>query len=99
MPQNVQTGLIHPELTLSEPVPVVSLTGETAVLDPDHVALTDCLWVLIWEQALVIDSTDIAREAFLAVQVRPRNEWRNVASRPVRNYRAVVADPDRPHAS
>ena len=47
----------------------------------------------------MIDLTDIAREDFLAVQVRPGEEWRNVAYRLVRSYRAVVADPDRPHAS
>ncbi|CAM9499739.1 unnamed protein product [Ascophyllum nodosum] len=47
----------------------------------------------------MLDSTDIAREAFLAVQVRPGEEWRNLASRLVLNYRTVVADPYRPHAS
>ena len=49
--------------------------------------------------SFVVDSTDMARKAFYAVQVRPGEEWRNVASRLVRNFRAVVADPDRPHAS
>ena len=78
---------------------MVTLTGETAVLDPDHVTLTDWLWILGWDQALVIDSTDIAREAFLAVHVKPTEEWRSAASRLVHNYRAVVANPDRPHAS
>ena len=47
----------------------------------------------------MIDSTDMAREAFLAVPVRPGDEWKNVASRIVLSYRAVVADPDRPYAS
>ena len=78
---------------------MVTLTGETAVLDPDHVTLTDWLRILVREQALMLDSTDIAREAFLAVQVRPGEEWRNLASRLVLNYRTVVADPYRPHAS
>ena len=59
--------LTHYQLTSSEPVPVVTLTGETAVLDPDDVTLTDWLQILVQEQALVIGSTDIAREAFLAV--------------------------------
>ena len=33
--------LTHYQLTSSEPVTVVTLTGETPVLDPDHVKLTD----------------------------------------------------------
>ena len=41
----------------------------------------------------------MAREAFYAVQVRPGEEWRNVASRLFHTFRAVVAEPDRPHAS
>ena len=90
--------LTHYQPTSSEPVTVATLTGETAVLDPDHITLTDWLRILVREQALVIDSTDIAREAFLAVQARPGGEWRNVASQLVRNYRAVVVDPDRLHA-
>ena len=90
--------LTHYQLTSSEPLTVVTLTGETAVLDPVHVTLTDWLRILVREQALGIDSTDITREAFLAVHVRPGEEWRNVVSRLARNYRAVVADPDRPHA-
>ena len=91
--------LTHYQLTSSGPVTVITLTDETAVLDPNHVTLSDRLRILVWEQKLVIESTDIAREAFLAVQVRPGEEWRNAASRLVRNFRAVVADPDRPHAS
>ena len=78
---------------------MVTLTGETAVLDPDHITLIDWLRILVRDQALVIDSTDIAREAFLAVQVKPGEEWRNVASRLVHKFRAVVANPDRPRAS
>ena len=54
-------------LTSSERVKAVALTGETAVLDPDHVTLTDWLRILVREQALVIESTDMAREASLAV--------------------------------
>ena len=59
------------QLTSSEPVTIVTLTGETAVLDFEHVKLTGWLRILVREQALVINSTDIAREAFLAIQVRP----------------------------
>ena len=91
--------LTHYQLTSSGPVTVITLTDESAVLDPNHVSLSDRLRILVWEQKLVIGSTDIAREAFLAVQIRPGEEWRNVASRLVRSFRAVVADPDRPHAS
>ena len=76
---------------------MVTLAGETAVIDSDHVMLTDWLRILVREQALVINSTDIARE--VVVQVRPGEEWKNVAYRLARNYRAVVADPDRSHAS
>ena len=90
--------LTNYQLTSSEPITVVTLTSETAVLDLDYITLTDWLRILDWKQALMIDSTDTAREAFLAVQVRPKEEWRNVASRLVRNYRAVVADPDCPQA-
>ena len=88
--------LKHYRLTLSKSVTEVTLTGETAVFDPDHFTLIDWLRILVREQALVIDSTDIAREAFPTVRVRPGEEWRNVASRLVRTYRVL---PDRPHAS
>ena len=91
--------LTHYQLTSSEPVKIVTLLGATAVLHPEHVTLTDWLRILVREQALVVDSTDMAREAFYAVQIRPGEKWKNVASRLVRNFRAVVADPDRPHAS
>ena len=91
--------LTHYQLISSEPVTVVTLTGEIAVLGLDHVTLTDWLRILVREQACVIDSTDIAREGFPAEQVRPGEEWRNVAARLVHNYRAVVGDPDRPYAS
>ena len=91
--------LTHYQLTASEPVKVVTLLGATAVLHPEHVTLTDWLRKLVGEQALIVDSTEMAREAFYAVQVRPGEEWRKVASRLVHNFRAVVADPDRPHAS
>ena len=72
--------LTHHQLTSSEPVTVVILIGETTVLDPDHVTLTDWLRILVRKQALVIESTGIAWEYFLTVQVRPGEEWRNVAS-------------------
>ena len=91
--------LTHYQLTASESVKVVTLLGATAVLHPEHVTLTDWLRILVREQALVVDSTDMVREAFYGVQVGPGEEWRNVASRLVRNFRAVVAGPDRPHAS
>ena len=92
---NLQT---HYQLTASEPVKVVTLLGATAVLHPEHVTLTDWWRILVREQALVVDSTDMARGAVYAVQVRAGEEWRNVASCLIRNFRAVVADPDRPHA-
>ena len=63
--------LSHYRLTSSEPVTMVTLTGETAVLDPDHITLTNWLRIVVREQALVIDSTDMAREASFTVQVRP----------------------------
>ena len=91
--------LTHYKLTASEPVKVATLLGATAVLHPDRVTLTDWLRILVREQALIVDSTDMAREAFYAIQVRPGEEWRNVASRLVRHFRTVVVDPDRPHAS
>ena len=47
----------------------------------------------------MIDLTDIVREAFLSVQARSGEEWRNVASRRVRTYRVVVADLVHPHES
>ena len=79
--------LTHYQLTASEPVKVVTMLGATAVLHPELVTLTDGLRILVREQALAVDSTDMAREAFYAVQVRPREEWRNVASLLVRNFR------------
>ena len=47
----------------------------------------------------MFDSTDIAREDFLAVQVRPGEKRRNVVIQLLRNNMAVVADLDRSHAS
>ena len=61
--------LTHYQLTASESVKVVTLLGATAVLHSEHVTLTNWLRILVREQALVVDSTDMAREAFYAVQV------------------------------
>ena len=66
--------LTHFKLTASESVKIVTLLGATAVLHPDRVTLTDWLRILVREQALIVDSTDMAREAFYAIQIRPGEE-------------------------
>ena len=68
-------------------------------MNPEDVTLTDCLRFFVREQALLKSTTDLASKAFLAVQVQGGKAWRNATSRLVRNYCAVVVDPDRSHTS
>ena len=87
-------------LSLLEPVTTVTiLSGKADIMNPGDVILSDCLRLLVREHALVKGITDLDREEFLAIQVYPDGAWKNVASWPVRNYRAMVVDSDHPHTT
>ena len=68
-------------------------------MNPGDVVISDCLRLLVREHALVKGITYLDRVELLAMQVYPDEALKNVAPRPVRNYRTRVVDPDHPHTT
>ena len=66
-------------------------------MNPDDIILIWWIKLLVREQALTKDATELSREVFLAVNLQSGEAWRNVVARLLRNFRAGVVDPYRPH--
>lgn len=86
-------------MSSDEPVEVWSITGEVQVKRTDEVTCTDCLRLLVREQALTSGAKELAEAALEAVRRQPTEAWAAAAARVVKCFRATFANADRPCVS
>ena len=85
------------QLASAEVVSVYRINGDVDKLPRSEVTATDWLRLYVREHALSAGSDDYAREALNALRRKENEAWTAVAARVVLNYRATLANADRPY--